>query len=121
MKDDLNTPRASAALFGLVKGCEQMFKSDSMDKEGAAKVLKALEKMDSIFGIFYEVPGREVEAERDSALDEAPAELAALLVERLIAKQAKDFGRADEIRDLCAAAGYAIVDAKDAPSTLKKI
>jgi len=24
-------------------------------------------------------------------------------VERLIAKQAKDFGRADEIRDLCAA------------------
>jgi len=35
--------------------------------------------------------------------DEAPAELAALLVERLIAKQAKDFGRADEIRDLCAA------------------
>jgi len=39
-----------------------------MDKEGAAKVLKALEKMDSIFGIFYEVPGREVEAEKDSAL-----------------------------------------------------
>jgi len=121
MKDDLNTPRACAALFGLVKGCEKMFKSDSMDKDGAQKVLTALEKLDSILGIFYEVPGREQPSASQSATDDAPAELVALLEERLVAKKAKDFGRADEIRELCATAGYTIVDAKDAPSTLKKI
>ena len=35
MTDDLNTPRACAALFGLVKGCEKLSKSDAIDKDGA--------------------------------------------------------------------------------------
>lgn len=34
MVDDLNTPRACAALFGLVKGCEKMLKADAMDVDG---------------------------------------------------------------------------------------
>ena len=38
MTDDLNTPRACAALFGLVKGCEKLFNSDAIDKDGAFAV-----------------------------------------------------------------------------------
>jgi cysteinyl-tRNA synthetase len=34
MVDDLNTPRACAALFGLVKGCEKLLKADAMDVDG---------------------------------------------------------------------------------------
>jgi len=67
-----------------------------------------------------QVPGREAKA-ADDDVGEVPPELASLLEERMAAKQAKDFARADEIRDLCAAAGYAIVDTKGGPSSLKKI
>lgn len=43
-----------------------------------------------------------------------------MLQERIAAKKAKDFKRADEIRELCSKAGYAIVDAKEG-SLLKRV
>jgi cysteinyl-tRNA synthetase len=71
-----------------------------------------------------QVPGREsgVGSGSDDAKEEeeAPSELVALLEERLAAKKSKHFARADEIRDLCAAAGYSIVDSKGG-SSLKKV
>jgi cysteinyl-tRNA synthetase len=69
-----------------------------------------------------QVPGREAQTVEDQDADvAAPPELLQLLEERQAAKQAKDFARADEIRELCAAAGYAIVDVKGGASSLKKL
>lgn len=118
MADDLNTPRACAALFGLVKGGERLIKADSIDKAGAGELLEALTTMDSILGVFYDVPGREEEqaSKKEDEAAEAPAELIALLQERVEAKKAKDFARADAIRDQCAAAGFKIVDSKEGSS-----
>jgi cysteinyl-tRNA synthetase len=70
-----------------------------------------------------QVPGHESGAGSGSdgaKEEEAPSELVALLEERLAAKKSKNFARADEIRDLCAAAGYSIVDSKGG-SSLKKV
>ena len=72
----------------------------------------------------WQVPGRESDPAAAGDLSDdvvAPPELLALLEERLAAKQAKDFARADEIREQCADAGYAIVDVKGGASSLKKL
>ena len=95
-----------------------MIKADSIDKAGAGELLEALTTMDSILGVFYDVLGREEEqaSEKEDGAAEAPAELIALLQERVEAKKAKDFARADAIRDQCAAAGFKIVDSKEGSS-----
>jgi cysteinyl-tRNA synthetase len=47
--------------------------------------------------------------------DEAPPEAQALLEEREAARTAKDFARADELRDALAAAGYEVRDTPEGP------
>ncbi len=53
--------------------------------------------------------------ELNETADEAPAELMALAEERTAARAAKDFARADEIRDEIAAAGWTLEDSPDGP------
>ena len=69
--------------------------------------LAAWEKINSVFGI-----GAAPEAE-------APSEIVALLQARQAARQAKDFKRADAIRDELKAKGWVIADTPKGPK-LKK-
>jgi len=116
MKDDLNTPRACAALFTFVKSTEKLLNADKIDIAGASKVLEVMAQLDSVLGIFYQVPGFE-EAEAAPAAD-VPDDLVALLEERLQAKADKNWARADEIRDICQERGFTIKDVKGGPSEL---
>jgi cysteinyl-tRNA synthetase len=56
MADDLNTPRAAAALFTLVKGAEKALKQQQRQLSGpsAALLLDAMHRMDAVLGVFYE-------------------------------------------------------------------
>ncbi|MFN7141987.1 MAG: cysteine--tRNA ligase, partial [Limisphaerales bacterium] len=65
--------------------------------------LATWEKMNNVFGL-----GAPQEAE-------APAELIALLEERQAARKAKDFKRADAIRDELKAKGWTIEDTPKGP------
>ena len=51
--------------------------------------------------------------------DEVPPEVTALVAERADAKAAKDWPRADAIRDKLAAMGWAVKDTKDGPQLSK--
>ena len=74
----------------------------------AASALATWNKIDSVLGI-----GAKAEAE-------VPAEILALAAARTDAKKAKDFKRADAIRDELKAKGWVIEDTPKGPK-LKKI
>lgn len=116
MDDDLNTPRASAAMFSLANVSEKLLKGGIMTTASAKGVLKCLDQMDRVFGIFY-TPNLDGVTDQASDGDEdevqIPEHLTKLLAERAEARAAKNYTRADEIRDELSKEGYVIVDTKD--------
>ena len=104
VNDDLNTPRAFAALFELVR---QTNASGTCSKA----VLDVFRKMDSVLGVVFF--GK---AEKS----EVPAEVQALLDARAAARAAKNWAESDRLRDEIAAAGWAVKDSKDGQTVMKK-
>lgn len=115
MDDDLNTPRASAAMFSLVNVSEKLLKGGLMTTASGKSVLECLDDMDRVFGIFY-TPNVKNETDEVSGDDKdeipIPEHLEKLLVERAEARAAKDYARADRIRAAISKDGYGIVDTK---------
>ncbi|MDF1566462.1 MAG: cysteine--tRNA ligase [Spirochaetaceae bacterium] len=97
--EDLNTPRALAEVWGLVKD----------DALPPAERLAALLDMDGVLGLKLDEAGQEDAA---GSVDE---ELADLLRRRDEARNAKDWAAADEIRDELASLGWKVVDTPDGP------
>lgn len=130
MDDDLNTPRAAAALFGLVGAAEKALKAGGLSAATAAAVDGCLLDFDVVFGIFYTPPVPAAAAAAAAGGGEVPsavataaaagggggdgngvsAELQQLLAEREAARAAKDWARADEIRGQLGAAGWVVKD-----------
>ena len=104
LEDDLNTPRALAELWGLLK--------DSAISPGDA--LAAAFDMDKVLGLKLE---EEALARDESKEDPAfIAEIERLIAERKEAKAAKNFGRADEIRQQLKDRGITLEDSAQGTS-----
>jgi cysteinyl-tRNA synthetase len=101
LADDFNTPRAMAEVFELVG------EANRGEVSGAAPVVR---EMLEILGL-----GTVADAE-DGAGEEAEA----LMVEREQARAAKDFARADEIRDRLAEMGWTVRDSADGPKLVPR-
>jgi cysteinyl-tRNA synthetase len=106
MDDDLNTPRAMAAIWGLVGEVEKQLSGEGLSGADAAVALNCLDQAGDVLGIFYRAPGEE---ERPVEL---PPELAQLVSAREDARRDKDWARADELRDQLSEAG---VEVRDSP------
>ena len=105
MSDDFNTPDAISVIFELSKF------SNTNAKEGASKafikdVLDEFNKLVDILGIIYEVPSDKA----DGLTDE---EIERYIEDRKAAKKAKDFTKADEIRDYLKSQGILIEDTRE--------
>jgi cysteinyl-tRNA synthetase len=100
MEDDFNTADAIAAIFEMVKLANITVKEGS--KEYAQTLLETLEKLCDILGIITE--------KEEELLD---ADVEALIEERQAARKAKNFARADEIRDELAAQGIILKDTRE--------
>ena len=103
MDDDLNSPRAMAAVFDMVNAVEGLLGEAKVDRRGADLVDGFMEEIDRVLGIFFTLP----EEEQAEAL---PEELQALVAEREAARKEKDWARADGIRDRFLKLGYALED-----------
>ncbi len=101
LRDNLNTAACLGALFGVVGSNP----GASLDKDGARPLLRALG------ALLYALGLRLFTVERKRV--DAPADIAALAQERWDAKQAKDFARADTLRDQLLGKGWTVKDAKD--------
>ena len=131
--DDINMPRASASLFGVIKSAESEFKrvkkeendikkgkdvtSNPLDLDGLKATRDALLQMDQVFGLLYTVPPAKTEDGtiiKDEEADggDIPEEVMELVQSRSAAKEAKDWDLADSLRGRITELGYAVKDVK---------
>ncbi|RKY40083.1 MAG: cysteine--tRNA ligase, partial [Candidatus Makaraimicrobium thalassicum] len=103
--DDLNMSRALAAVFDFMREANKL----EPKGEAAGEAARAMRKADEILGIL--VP--ESSAEDD-------AEIEALVREREEARRARDFAKADRIRDELASRGIVVEDTKEGPRWYRK-
>ena len=101
MEVDLNTADAISIIFELVKLINTSVNADTT-KEFAAKAYSTLELLSDILGIIIK--------EEKGLLDE---EIENLIQERQDARKAKNFARADEIRNLLTEKGIILEDTRE--------
>ncbi|MEA5060064.1 MAG: cysteine--tRNA ligase [Candidatus Pelethousia sp.] len=108
MDDDLNTADALGAFFDFIRALNT-FVSAPHGKAALDKAAALFDDVTAVLGILQHKQEEQV-----------PAEALALLTERGEARKAKNWARADEIREQLKAMGYAVEDSKDG-AKLKKL
>lgn len=111
INDDLNTPKAFAALFELVRHANAWMQGGDVTPAKAAAVLDVFRRMDSVLGVIFF--GKSEKAE-------VPPEILSLLNLRAEARKAKNWAESDRIRDEIAAAGWVVKDSRDGQSVTRK-
>ncbi len=101
MEDDFNTADAVAAVFDLVKFTNSNTEADS-SKEFLSKLFDLLVKLTDVLGLIVDKE-EEILAE----------DIEKLIEERQAARKAKDFARADAIRDELLAKGIILKDTRE--------
>jgi cysteinyl-tRNA synthetase len=102
--DDLNLPKAFAALFDLVRETN----ASGTKSQG---VLDAFKRMDEVLGVIFF--GKKEK-------EDIPEEIANLLKLRAEARAAKNWAESDRLRDEIASAGWIVKDSKEGQTCTKK-
>jgi cysteinyl-tRNA synthetase len=108
LEDDLNVSAAWGAIFEWVRETNRQLTAGGLHASQAASALAAWQRLDSVLGIGMREEGQ------------APPEILALLEQRQAARKAKDFARADAVRQELKAAGWTIEDTPKGPR-LKRV
>lgn len=107
MEDDFNTPVALAVLFDMARDINRH--KEANEQHQAARLAVSLKQLAHTLGILNEIPSDFLKAR---AADVDVARVEALIAERNIARDQKDWVRADAIRDELAAMQVTILDSK---------
>ncbi len=108
--DDLNTPKALSIL-------NAMARSAAKSKDPAMKA--GLLQAGKVFGILQQDPDEWLGYHHGAESDIDPQKIESLLQERQEARAAKNYARADEIRDIFTDMGIVIEDTADGPKWKK--
>ncbi|MBZ0258111.1 cysteine--tRNA ligase, partial [bacterium] len=101
MNDDLDTPRACSVLFDFIREANKILDAEALSSSQANEVMQVLEKIDHVLGVMKQ---------EDGLLDE---DIERLIEERQEARKAKNYARADEIRDQLAEQGVILEDTRE--------
>src|SRR5262249_34177020 len=102
LNDDLNTAEALGAIFEYIRDANSAMDSKEFHAANVALALDLLAQFDSVFQVLE--PG--------AVSGISDAEVDAQVGERTAAKKAKNFARADQIRDELLAQGIILEDTK---------
>ncbi len=108
MEDDLDTPKALAAMFALVSETNKAIEEKKLSTADAKEVLAAMNEFDKILGVLAHEKV------------ELTPEQKALVQKRQEARKNKDWKTADEIRKKLEAEGIMLEDAEDGGVRVKK-
>jgi cysteinyl-tRNA synthetase len=133
MEDDLNTARASAAIFDMVREANTLADRNELREGDKEPLLEALQQFDEIFAVLKDDDAEKIKATMEWAKahgllkdTEVPADAMSdeavnqLIEERNAAKKARDFARSDAIRKQLSDAGIVVEDTKDGTRWKKK-
>jgi cysteinyl-tRNA synthetase len=126
MEDDLNTARALAAMFDMVREINTLADRGDVCQDDKPALLGALQQFDEIFAVLKDDDAAKIAratewARAHGLLEQSnlharqipDEEVERLINERTAAKKARDFGRADAIRAQLSEAGIVVEDTKD--------
>lgn len=100
MDDDLNSPRALAALHRIARAVNRALDESKVSGEDATAVRRTISKLDKVLGIFAE----------EVMHEPLPREAQLLIRRRDIARACKDWATADRLREQLLAMGIIIED-----------
>lgn len=109
MDDDLNISPALAYLFDFIRDVNSTIDRGELGSADASEILKALQSIDTVLDVMTPIE------------EEIPSEIMEMVEKRERAREMKDFGLADRIREEVFNLGYIIEDTKDGPKVKKKI
>src|ERR1700732_1612305 len=115
LADDLNTARALAAVFDLVRDINTAMDRGDFRQQDAPRIIAAMEKVDRILAVLAEDDDEKL-AKLGFGPDKpriSPEQIEALIQERVEAKKRRDFKRSDVIRQELADSGIIVEDTKD--------
>jgi cysteinyl-tRNA synthetase len=100
MDDDLSISRAMAALFKTVKRINALIQEGRLDQDGAGRILETLGQIDTVLNVF------------DFHQVEADPAVMRLMAEREAARAARDWARADRLREELRQRGVTVRDGR---------
>jgi cysteinyl-tRNA synthetase len=103
MDDDLNTAAALAAVFEYIRDANSAMDSGEFRADNSAEALQLLQRFDAVFDVL--TPAAQTNAIPDSEVER-------LVEERNAAKKAKNFARADRLREQLLERGIILEDTK---------
>ena len=115
LSDDLNTARALAAMFDLLREVNIAIDKGEFRQGDVAAVQNFLATFDKVFAVLVDNDAEKLRALGYGSADAGPddAEIQKLVDERNAAKKRRDFANADRIRKELTDRGILIEDAKD--------
>jgi cysteinyl-tRNA synthetase len=115
LSDDLNTARALAAVFDLVREANIAMDKGEFRQGNVSAAEDFLAAFDKVFAVMVDNDGEKLRALGYGSAERGPgdAEIDGLVAERNAAKKNRDFAAADRIRKELADRGIIIEDAKD--------
>jgi len=115
LSDDLNTARALAAVFDLVREANIAIDKGEFCQDDVPAILDFLATFDRVFAVVEDNDGEKLRGLGYGGSESGPddAEIDRLVSERTAAKKGRDFATADRIRKELSDRGIIIEDAKD--------
>ncbi len=114
MSDDFNTALAVAHIHELTTEINKALdENQAVSPQDKAALESVVSLVSDVLGILEENPGEFLDRVKRSGIDETgltPPEIEALIAQRNAAREAKDFHRADEIRDTLKEKGIQLKD-----------
>ena len=111
MNDDFNTPNAIAALFDFIKEANTIISAHDYNEQNKSEVIEFLTQIDKIFKCFDTLNEQKTDDRREI--------IEKLIQERNEYRKAKDFAKADELKQKIIELGAEIMDNKDGTTTYK--